>query len=532
MIFSEPLFLFLFLPVTLFAFYAMAKLKGTDAALLVTVLASCIFYSRWGNFFLLLFLCSILVNYLTAVYLLTSGSGERNRKLVLWAGQIYNIGTLFWFKYHFYFDYYLSDGKEGSIGFSMVDAAIPIGISFYTFQQAVFLADAFARAPEVSSYLGGVKSFVERVRGLIRYCAFVCFFPHLVIGPIMTMKEFQPQVHGSRFGRFRRSNIEVGAMLILIGLFKKLVIADHLALPVGHVFSASEAASPDLTTLAAWAGAFAFYAQLYFDFSGYSDMALGASRMFGISLPINFDSPLKAVSIHDYYRRWHITLTRVLSRFIYTPLSMWGARTALKNRLSKPWQRVLMVWIPFLINFELIALWHGATGTFVLFGLIHGTWYILEAEVRNQKAWKRFKSKTPDWLRALIGRIIFIVPMVCCFALFRSATLDGFFYLIRSMLGLNTVSTTSTVLFSPSIWTSISMALIFIFSLIYLLPNSVEITRRYKPGVHTWKNPTYTPKKLRLTWRPSPGWALFWSAGFLICFYFIDMQAPFIYLAF
>jgi D-alanyl-lipoteichoic acid acyltransferase DltB (MBOAT superfamily) len=527
MLFTDPLFLFVLLPAAAFLFYKLAPKYGPSAGLGLLFVMSLLFYLPWGCFYFALLVLSFTANFATAYFLLRiPDSSKRSRVLVLVLGQLYNFGTLFWFKYRFYVAGYL--GLETVKTFSIVDLAIPIGISFYTFQQAMFLVDTYHRDPSVVAYLGGMETLKGKLRGYIHHAFFVSFFAHLVIGPIVYLKEFQPQVESKRFGRLRWVNIEVGGTLIALGLFKKFVLADNLAVIADKVFTASEAHLP-LSPAVAWAGAAAYYAQLYFDFSGYSDLALGAARIFGIVFPINFFSPLKAVGIIDFYKRWHITLTRVISRFLYLPLSVMGTRIALRRSLPKRLIRVFAQWIPLLLNFEAIALWHGARDTFVVFGLIHGSWYVVESEVRSSRVWKWWRGKTSDRLRGYIGRAIFLFPMMLTFALFRSSTLSGFGHLLTQLFGdyHSVAGGPNKFLRPPDV-----LIMLASYSVLWLMPNTIEFLRNYHPGILTYDNRMYGWRLLRFAWRPNWFWALAVGGIFIASLYFIGRQPPFLYMGF
>jgi alginate O-acetyltransferase complex protein AlgI len=274
---------------------------------------------------------------------------------------------------------------------------------------------------------------------------------------------------------------------------------------------------------AAWLAVFGYYGQLYFDFSGYSDMALGLARMFGIIFPINFFSPLKSVGIVDFYRRWHMTLTRVISRFLYSPLSLWGARFAARRGIKGPAARMLQLWLPLLINFEVIGLWHGATYTFVLFGLIHGVWYILETEVRGTKRWRKYVKATPSLMRHILGRMIFTVPMALTFALFRCESVPAFGTLVRHLFVADPTAPAPVGLLIGFAWVGGALAVI------HLLPNSVELLRRYRPGIMTYINPFYG---FRLIWRPNLIWTTYWTTLVIFAMYFVWRQPPFLYMGF
>lgn len=519
MVFSDPFFLFAFLPLSCLLFYVMAGRFGANAGMAVMLVASLIFYVPHGLFNLLLLMASVTINFAIGSALISlPDASARQRKSLFIAGELLNFAILVWFKYRI-FSGFLPIGELGS----WTSIAIPAGISFYTFHQAAFIADAYAREASVVRFLGALSSRTAVASSFVRYAAFVTFFPQLVIGPITYLKEFQPQVMRERFGHLRRVDVAVGVALIAIGLFKKIAIADNLAIPADAMFGAI-GSQPDVSAVAAWRGVAAYYAQLYFDFSGYSDMALGIGLMFGIRYPANFFSPLKAVGIIDFYRRWHMTLTRVISRFLFTPLSLWGTRFGMRRKLPKAILRPLSLWIPLLINFEVIGLWHGAAETFLLFGLIHGAWYVLETEARATKAWKRWRKATSAGTRRFIGRALFLVPMMLTFALFRSGSPEDFWQLLQ-------------ILFAGH-WNGFAgigqhaQLLLVAFGVIYLLPNSVELLRRYRPALLPYDNESYRVFGFFPAWRNSWPWAVFVVGLIAVAMFYIGQPSPFLYAGF
>jgi D-alanyl-lipoteichoic acid acyltransferase DltB (MBOAT superfamily) len=464
------------------------------------------------------------LNFLVCYGLLSlSDEKLRSRTTLLALGQAYNFGTLIYFKYLAYVIVFADQDSHTKLA----AAAIPIGISFYTFQQAILLVDAYARNPAVASYLSrDNRAPTLSVGTFARYGAFHCFFPQLVIGPIAYLSEVGPQLLRSRFGRFRRSDFEVGLTLIAIGLFKKVVVADNLGLLADPVFNAAAAGNSAILTQA-WVGALAYFAQLYFDFSGYSDIAIGIARLFGVVLPINFDSPLRATGIVDFYRRWHITLTRVIGRFLFTPLSLWGTRTAVTAGVRGVRLKVLSAWLPFLVNFEVIALWHGALPTFVLFGLIHGLWYIVETEAKATKLWRAFKGKTSARTRDTLGRALTFLPLMLTFALFRSETVAAFSTIVNGLLAGGEFVVLG-VRAGLEDWAFLAGA----FAVIFLLPNSTQLLRRYRPGIRTWNNADGTSPLLSFVWRPNVVWTLFVVVLVAATLLQINRDRPFIYLGF
>lgn len=520
MIFSDPSFLFLVLPITALLFYVAVPRVGKTAGMGIVFVASLIIYWPWGQRNVTILLASVLVNYTAAVTLLSLPPDRQAlRKTVLALGLGYDLLSLAWFKYTiFQLFYYRTLGVQATLE----AAAIPIGISFYTFQQAAVLADAFNYDASVRDFLGRLEQSSHKVRAFIRYAFFVTFFPHMIIGPIAYVHEIWPQLASQRFGRFRQIDIAVGIMLVGIGLFKKLVIADNLADFSDPVFAAAAQGSP-LNLFSAGLGILAYYTQLYFDFSGYSDMALGLARLFGIVFPINFYSPLKSVGIVDFYRRWHMTLTRVISRFMFSPISLFGTRYGHLHKLGPIASRLLGLWLPLVINFEVIGLWHGALWTFALFGAVHGIWYVIEMEVRSTKKWKVWKKNTSPLLRRLLGRLIFIGPMALTFALFRSESLGAFFHLLHEIFRFNIRVPYAVSPVAAARW--IAAALV----IIYALPNSVELLSRYNPGIMTYESESYG---FKLKWRPNWRWALYWTLLVLVSLHYIWRQPPFLYMGF
>jgi len=519
LLFVEPFFLLIFLPLALVAFYGTARVFGPETALAILFTASCVFYAQWGLGYFALMMFGTIVNFaITSALVANKNISDAQRGWLLAVGQLYNFGTLVYFKYLPYL-VFLATGASGA---AMPNIAIPIGISFYTFQQAVLLSDAYARNGSVVRYLGCASPG----RALLRYGAFHCFFPQLVIGPITYMSEFAPQILSKSFGKLKLSNFEVGATLLVIGLFKKVVIADNLGRMVDPAFAAMQGGST-LIAPQAWAAALAYYPQLYFDFSGYADMALGIGRLFGLRLPINFDSPLRASGIVDFYRRWHITLTRVIARFLFTPLSLWGTRIAVRRAATDGPRKFLSSWLPLWINFEAIALWHGAMPTFLLFGLIHGTWFIVETEVKATRGWRNYKKFMPEPRRRVLGQILTFLPLMLTFALFRSGSLSEYSQLIHGMLGDGN-DNAFRMRVDTAAWLFVAAA----YGVIWFLPNSVELLRHYRPGIRAWLTASATPAFTRFAWRPNLLWGItvvIFGATYL---FYANRGSPFIYMGY
>ncbi|HET7832180.1 MAG TPA: MBOAT family O-acyltransferase, partial [Gallionella sp.] len=350
MLFNSYVFIFLFLPVVMLGFFQLARISHAFAAGWLA-LASLLFYGYWNPAYVGLLLASIIGNYAFGLRIakLNIRSEEQvgHRKLLLAIAVLSNLLLLGYYKYANFFATSVNSiaGTHCSLG----EIILPLGISFFTFTQIAFLVD---------TYQGKVKEY-----NFIHYVLFVTYFPHLIAGPVLHHKEMMPQfAHASTY-RFNYENIAVGLTIFLIGLFKKVVIADGIAYYVPTVFDAP-ALGIHLTFVEAWGGALCFALQLYFDFSGYSDMAIGLSRMFGVTLPLNFHSPYQAVNIIDFWRRWHMTLSRFLRDYLYSPLG--------GNRRGKV-RRYLNLWLVMLLG----GLWHGAGWTFVIWGGLHGIYLVI-----------------------------------------------------------------------------------------------------------------------------------------------------------
>lgn len=309
MLFNSYEFIFVFLPLVVVVFFALGR-ASSAWALRWIIVASLFFYGWWRPLNVLIIAPSIIINFVLAHVLQRLGKqgNRRAAQAVLLVGIAFNVAFLGYFKY----TNFLLGTINDAFGTQMVLARIilPLGISFITFQKIAFLIDVHA---------GRIESFT-----LQDYCLFVLFFPQLIAGPIVHYREMMPQFHGLSC-RFDKDNVSVGLTLFAFGLFKKLLLADKIAPAVTPIYERAASGS-SVALLSAWLAAVGFTLQIYFDFSGYTDMALGIARMFGIRLPPNFNSPLRATNIIDFWRRWHMTLTRFLTAYIYNPLALWFTR--------------------------------------------------------------------------------------------------------------------------------------------------------------------------------------------------------------
>lgn len=352
MLFNSFEFLLFFLPISFAVYFSLTAYKLKTCSQLWLVASSLFFYSWWNPIYLPIILVSMIGNYWVGHifqqdhHLMTKTS----KKIILILSITANLLLLAYFKY---LDFFISNSNWAlGTSFNTFDLALPLAISFFTFQQIAYLVD---------SYQGQTKSY-----SFTNYAVFVSFFPQLIAGPIVHHKEMMPQFADKSNLSLNSSNIMQGLFILAIGLFKKVILADTFAVWANEGFANSE----QLSTLDAWLCSLSYTFQLYFDFSGYSDMALGIALLFNIKLPANFNSPYKALSIQDFWRRWHITLSRFLRDYIYIPLG--GNKKGSFRTCSN-----------LMVTFLLGGLWHGAGWTFIFWGFLHGAALIIH-RVWNQ----------------------------------------------------------------------------------------------------------------------------------------------------
>jgi D-alanyl-lipoteichoic acid acyltransferase DltB (MBOAT superfamily) len=385
MLFVSQVFIFVFLPISVIGFYAMRRTLGNGAALAWLFAASLFFYGYSYPPYVLLILASYTINFLGARRLQQTGS----RPLLILMIAL-NLGYLGYFKYCNFF----VDNLNSMLGLHMPNGhiALPLGISFYTFQQIPYLVGAYQRQ-------------FHNV-GFLKYCVVNSFFPHLIAGPIIWHREIAPQLERAASERFNAADFARGVTFFGVGLFKKVIIADNLAYLVDDIFGAVESGKK-LTFGDSWLGAIAYGLQIYFDFSGYSEMAIGLALMFGIRFPINFFSPYKATSIIEFWRRWHMTMTRFFQEYVYVPLQF-----AVGRRSEWAGFRYLII---FVMMF-LVGLWHGAGWTWVAWGSAHGLLLVINHLWRAGRSWLGVPYHAErSWLvgRMLGWTLTFFVVMAC-----------------------------------------------------------------------------------------------------------------------
>jgi alginate O-acetyltransferase complex protein AlgI len=416
-LFNSYVFLFGVLPVSLAVFFLLGRSGRRGPALAWLFGASLFFYAWWNPADLPFLLFSIGLNYSLAV-LLRRVAGERRRWWLAAAGIAANLIFLGYYKYAGF----VVANLNAALGRSwpVPQRSLPLAISFFTFQQIVFLVDAYRLRAVALAKAGGRRTRT----GPLRYATGVAFFPHLLAGPIVRYSQLMPQFARRRILKPQPLMMAAGLTIFCAGLVKKVILADSFAQFVPVPFGAV-AAGHDLTLLEAWAAALSYTFQIYFDFSGYSDMAIGLALLFGISLPVNFASPYKADSIIEFWRRWHITLSAFLRDYLYVPLG--GGRAG-------QFRRYLNLMITMLLG----GLWHGAAWTFVVWGGLHGTYLLVN------HAWRAHQGPSPERSRVpgagYAARLLTFTCVVVGWVLFRADTLETAAAMIRSMAGGHGIS--------------------------------------------------------------------------------------------
>ncbi len=470
MLFNSYTFIFLYLPIVMLGFFQLAKIKHAYAAAWLAF-ASLFFYGYWNPAYIGLLLGSIVCNYAFGLWIAKSrmqdaGSQKQdsenkkrggrqpqavNPKRLLIVAIAANLLLLCYYKYANFFMGSINSiaGTQWILG----EIILPLGISFFTFTQIAFLVD---------TYQGKVKEY-----NFIHYVLFVTYFPHLIAGPILHHKEMMPQFAHATSYRINWEHVATGLMLFTLGLCKKTLGADALAPFANGIFNGVQNGILP-TSYEAWAGALTYTLQLYFDFSGYTDMALGIALLFNIKLPVNFDSPYKATSIIDFWRRWHMTLSRFLRDYLYIPLG--GNR---KGQL----RRYLNLAATMLLG----GLWHGAGWTFVVWGALHGMFLTINHLWRGTIS-ERFLRWVPNWISALTGGMLTFIAVVAAWVVFRSSDIAHAKIMLEAMFGINSrpislneVLHGQLLLVTDLSGRDLSKLLVLSLAWVWLLPNSGKL---------------------------------------------------------
>lgn len=501
MLFNSYSFIFLFLPIVFAGMFWLGRYSHRLAALWLG-LASLTFYAVWDARFVLLLLASISFNYGAGYWIglrRAAGAGKQAHYSLLTAVAV-NLILLGYFKYTNFFIASANQFFSGHI--PALDIILPLGISFFTFTQIAFLVD--------------VHRGIAREYNFIHYILFVTYFPHLIAGPVLHHKQMMPQFASPSTYHINAEHVAVGLTIFVLGLAKKVLIADNLAEHATPIFNAARDGQI-LLLVEAWIGALAYSLQLYFDFSGYSDMAIGLSLMFNVRLPLNFDSPYKASNIIDFWRRWHMTLSAFLRDYLYFPLG--GNRKGPVRRYANLMATMLLG-----------GMWHGAGWTFIVWGGLHGVYLMIN------HGWRELKIRL-GWgdggrLAKMAGGALTFIAVVVAWVFFRADNFTTAISMLSSMGGMHGVM---------GKWVPVRESLKLLvpsLMLVWIFPNVRQMLLAYKP---TWEDmvqvntPAAQPQgRLArwLTWRPSSMHALAMAILFIWTVDSLSKVSEFLYFRF
>lgn len=474
MLFNSFAFIFGFLPLALAGYFALRSRGRERAALAFLGSMSLVFYGWWDWRFLPLLLGSIVFNYGVGRRLLRHEEATGSDRRWLMFGVTVDLALLGYFKYA---NFFLGNVNHWfGLSLPMSEVLLPLGISFFTFTQIAWLVDAYRKE--------------ARDFDFVRYLLFVTFFPHLIAGPVLHHAEIMPQFHKSS-PRHWPQDFSVGFTLFFIGLFKKTILADNLAEFASPVFAAAQAGQL-VGAKAAWGGALAYTLQLYFDFSAYSDMAIGLALLFGIRFPANFNSPYQANSIIDFWRRWHMTLSRFLRDYLYIPLG--GGRGGSLRRYRNLMATMLLG-----------GFWHGAGWSFILWGGLHGLFLAINHLWRDMRTRLPALEAVPSWVSRPACRLLTFAAVVTAWVFFRADSAGAAWALVKAMWGGGPV-VPHDPLFAGS---SQVRWLVGGLLIVHFAPNALQVLHRYRPALETYPGEITEPSRKVLSWAPTLPWVVF-----------------------
>ena len=513
MLFNSYPFMFVFLPLAL-AGYAVAGRFHRKAVILWLGLISLVFYGWWQPSLLIILAGSIFLNYVASALISRQIPNRVDPRSWLYLALAFNLMLLGYYKY--FFPSLNSLSSAFGLSKHWTNVALPLGISFFTFTQIAFLIDLYNKRAEQQD--------------LPSYLLFVSFFPHLIAGPILHHREMMPQFKRDSY-RLNLSDLTVGGTWFVLGLAKKVLIADTFAKTVNPIFGARAT----LPASVAWVGALAYTMQLYFDFSGYSDMALGLARMFSIDFPLNFNSPFKASSILGVWPRWHMTLGRYIFTYIYNPLQrqvlahrMRQGRGISRQDRAKVGVFLRVVVLPLMVTMFLAGIWHGAGLQFVVFGLLHGFYLSVNygwRQLRKRPAAK--ESVAPPmskWVRRVPSAMLTLLCVVVSLVFFRSNSVGHAVSILASMFGVHHAAALPGFRLARPVVTILAG-----FVIVWCFPNTQQILTRFRPSLQkTAWDQEEVPRVLR--WSPTAGWAV--AVGVLFFVVLVELQQPATFLYF
>ena len=503
MAFNTFQFILVFLPLTYLGFVLVHRMLGWGATYGYLALASLVFYAQFSVTLATILAGSVMFNYALASVIrgLVQG-GQPAGRLTAFA-VIANVGALAYFKYTNFFIEIAND--LGGQSFDTLSILVPVGVSFFTFTQIGYLLEANSGQTKETSFG--------------RYALFATFFPVVTAGPLLLQREIFPQMEDKRAPAFSTVALSVGLTMFGIGLFKKVILADSIA-PYADLAFDGVAMGATIGMVEAWMGALAYTLQLYFDFSGYSDMAVGLGFMFGLKLPLNFNSPFKATSISDFWRRWHMTMTRFFTTYLFTPMAMNGTRRAARNGYSPVRKWAAASAVPVFYTFVLAGIWHGAGWTFVVYGLIHG------AALAVCHGWRHFKMPS---VGREAGWALTMGVVVVGLVVFRAPDLGVAGQMFASMAG---IGGTVDPLDAVSLDLVSAGALILLLGAIVLgAPNSQEILRSHWISCDPEEESAAAQESV-VRWQPTAAWAFVAALLLVIAFTSLGENGNFLYYQF
>jgi alginate O-acetyltransferase complex protein AlgI len=511
LLFNSYAFVLGFLPLTLAGFFATARLGRRFAACWLIV-ASLFFYGWWNAGFVPLLIASVTANYAAGLLLHRWEGRSRRQNWVLSLAIAGNLAALVHYKYLAAMLGFLR--AHGVADVALADPMLPLGISFFTFTQIGYLLDC--------------RSGQARDRSPLNYALFVTFFPHLIAGPIVHNREIMPQFADPATWRMSTQNIAVGLAIFLIGLLKKCLLADPTSIAVAPGFAHPET----LTLFPAWHAALSYSLQLYFDFSGYSDMAIGLARMFSVRFPLNFNSPYKARSVIEYWQRWHMTLTRYLMFCLYDPIALRMTRRRRSHGLgvnreaqATPFGFAQMVLLPTFVTMTLAGIWHGSGLTFLVFGLLHAVY------ISANHAWRilRPARKTAETPIGIAGQVLLTYLCVLLGSVvFRAPSLTAAFDVVAGMLGFHGISVAMPDARAAMHVASSIAWLALLYTIVWGAPNTQQIMRDYAPALGRIQA---GPLPL-LRWHPGLRWAAAFGCAATLGLLSIGGTGEFLYFQF
>jgi alginate O-acetyltransferase complex protein AlgI len=479
MSFTSLQFIFGFVPVAYIGFVLAHRLGGAKQAINLLATVSLVFYAMWGLPLFAILLLSMIFNFTVGKVIAHLSGDPRVAKNLLFGSIAANIAMLGYLKYT---NFFIDVANQFSVySFDHLNIVAPLGVSFFTFVQIGYLIDA--------------SNGKLMAHDFSRYIVFSAFFPCVTAGPLVMQREMMDQLNDPKFPALDMRRVLIGITMFAMGLCKKVLLADSIAPFADSVFSAAHNGVA-IDTSTTWIGALSYTLQLYFDFSGYSDMAIGLGTIFGIKLPLNFDSPLKSTNISEFWRRWHMTMTRFFTAYIYSGLAMHGMRNSMRWKSGRIGRFVLAAACPSIITFLFAGVWHGAGWTYIIYGLMHGL------AIASFLAWREFAGiKLP----APVAWLITMITVVCGLVMFRAADVPTALSMFSGMTNLGGIAHAGATL---TIDSAQALSMIVVMGAVaMLLPNTQQFLHHEWPVIDAM--PEDTPLVAGLVaWKPKLGSAL------------------------